>query len=304
MDPPIQLPFTYPTRLLFECKAYEGKIGLNTVRNVLGLRYDINEFEIITDASIQQRKNNKRANYAISDRIRFNYQVGLASIERFSPSAFEFAANNKIPLLSLRWFLPDNVCDLFHQIGDAYLNSLELPFRKRLYECLKNKDQSFNNIYIDVYEFFERDKIIGEIVRSFNDVLNKAFIGLIETGDLIFLFANNDNTSFNPPDTWSYEGISARIYYHSEEPNKWSLELSMYVNDRRSELSFYLPERIIKMWSEYRYDKKFAINLKERYFSRIFVFIHHQNPWRLPFVIINIDQEWLNRIQNSINLEN
>ncbi|MBO9684536.1 MAG: hypothetical protein J7502_18025, partial [Flavisolibacter sp.] len=117
MDPPIQLPFSYPSRILFECKAYETTIGLNVVRNALGLRYDINEFEIVTDESIQKRKNNRRANYAISDRKRFDYQVGVAAVEPYSPAAFEFAANNKIPLFSLRWFLPENVCDLFHDIN-------------------------------------------------------------------------------------------------------------------------------------------------------------------------------------------
>ena len=62
MEPPIQMPFSYPSRLLFECKAYETAVGLGVIRNALGLRYDINEFEIITDDSIKLRKNNKRAN--------------------------------------------------------------------------------------------------------------------------------------------------------------------------------------------------------------------------------------------------
>lgn len=112
LEPPIQMPFSYPSRLLFECKSYARPIGLDVIRNVLGLRYDINEFEIITDETIQRRKNNRRATYAISNRKRYHYQVGIASIEDFSRSAFEFAANNKIPLLSMRWFLSNSTCNL------------------------------------------------------------------------------------------------------------------------------------------------------------------------------------------------
>lgn len=41
LEPPIQMPFSYPSRLLFECKSYARPIGLDVIRNGLGLRYDI-----------------------------------------------------------------------------------------------------------------------------------------------------------------------------------------------------------------------------------------------------------------------
>lgn len=56
MEPPIQMPFSYPSRLLFECKAYDTTVGLGVIRNALGLRYDINEFEIVTDETIHRRQ--------------------------------------------------------------------------------------------------------------------------------------------------------------------------------------------------------------------------------------------------------
>jgi hypothetical protein len=49
MNPPIQLPFIYPTQLIFECKAYRDEVGLPIVRNALGFRNDLNEFEIVTE---------------------------------------------------------------------------------------------------------------------------------------------------------------------------------------------------------------------------------------------------------------
>ena len=47
LEPPVQTPFYSSTRLLVECKDYQRRIGLNTVRSVLGLREDINHFEIL-----------------------------------------------------------------------------------------------------------------------------------------------------------------------------------------------------------------------------------------------------------------
>ena len=38
LEPPVQTPFCSLSRLLIECKDYERKVGLNTLRSVLGLR--------------------------------------------------------------------------------------------------------------------------------------------------------------------------------------------------------------------------------------------------------------------------
>ena len=47
LDPPVQTPFYSRTRLLIECKDYKTKIGIGTVRSVLGLREDVNHFDIV-----------------------------------------------------------------------------------------------------------------------------------------------------------------------------------------------------------------------------------------------------------------
>ena len=52
----------------------------------------------------------------------------------------------------------------------------------------------------------EGDEIVGDIIRNFNIVIRRSFVGLIETGDIIFLFANDDNlTQANRP---RYQGGS------------------------------------------------------------------------------------------------
>ena len=47
LEPPVQTPFYAYTRILIECKDYTRRVGLNTVRSVLGLREDINHFDIV-----------------------------------------------------------------------------------------------------------------------------------------------------------------------------------------------------------------------------------------------------------------
>jgi hypothetical protein len=84
LNPPMQIPFSYPSRINFECKAYNKKIGLTIIRNALGLRTDINELEIVTRNDILRRKNNRRTILAIDNRERFQYQIGVASVEDFS----------------------------------------------------------------------------------------------------------------------------------------------------------------------------------------------------------------------------
>lgn len=298
MEPPIQLPFAYPSRLLFECKAYKNTIGLDVVRNALGLRYDINEFEIVTDDSIKQRKNNKRANYEISDRKRFNYQVGVASVELFSASAVEFAANNKIPLLSLNWFLPEYVCNLFHDISKSYIENIEVNLRSNIYAYLKNKRADVINDYEGVSNFIQNDIIIGTIIREFNEKINSSYIGLIETGDLIFLFSEQEGASNFETNRTSLDGKLAKFYYNSEEPNIWTLDLE---NNNRlySSFKFFLPDAIMKVWQEYSLDKKAAINIKSQYLSRIFIFTKQQNHSRLPFFVVNIDKEWIENIREN-----
>jgi hypothetical protein len=50
------------------------------------------------------------------------------------------------------------------------------------------------------------------------------------------------------------------------------------------------------MWKEQNFDKQVAINLKEEYFSKVFVFV--RNNTDLPFRIINIDRQWINEFNN------
>ena len=190
MNPPIQMPFAYPSQLIFECKAYSSKANLSIVRNALGLRNDINDFEIVTRNTLNKRQNNRRASYAVDTRKRFLYQVGVASVNDFSKPAIEFAANNKIPLLSLDWFLGPNTIREFNSIDQGYIDSIPEDVIRNLYAFLKDrKGDMYASKYRLTYDFLSSDNILGDIVTFSNTVIRYSYIGLLETGDIVFLFA-------------------------------------------------------------------------------------------------------------------
>lgn len=307
MEPPIQMPFSYPSRILFECKSYEKTIGLDVIRNGLGLRYDINEFEIVTDATVAARKNNRRANYAIANRKRYHYQVAIAAVEEFSKPAFEFAANNKIILLSMRWFLSASTCNLFHEINSGYLASLPREISSSLYKFLKDKrsDSKSDFVYNELFDYLRRDTIVGRILEDFNEVVDHCVIGLLETGDLLFLFANETRiTNFFRARSQG-DNLEARLHYSGDDPTKWTLAIDTYNNrtDRQIpyELEFNVPVGLLSQWRQFNFDKTVGYNLKGEFFSRIFIFSQRASNYGLPFTVINLDSQWLEDLRSNDN---
>lgn len=283
LNPPMQIPFSYPSRINFECKAYNKTTGLTIIRNALGLRFDINEFEIVTKDHIRKRQNNRRSILAIDNRQRFQYQVGVATVEDFSKDAFEFAANNKIPLICLRWFLPDNICDLFHQITDVYLSKFDENDLTDLTQYLKGND-NFNG------ERFTRetDSHIRTILKSFYQFEKEIFIGLLESGDMLFLFSNSKNAREQLLDR---ERLFAQFHYKLRTLDYWTIRIN-----KKLEFSFYLPSRIIEIWRDQNFNSQAALNLKQELFSRLFLFIKNNSDTELPFRIVDIDRKWMTEI--------
>ncbi|MCW5518498.1 hypothetical protein J1N09_01515 [Aureitalea sp. L0-47] len=285
VSPPIQMPFSYPYRLNFECKAFNKRTGLTIIRNALGLRYDINEFEIVTKKAIKKRKNNRRAKFAIENRQRYNYQVGVASVEDFTKPAFEFAANNKIPLISLRWFLPPGVCDLFHQINTAYLAQFTDQQLQSFYNYIKGNDDENGRYFGHNVESHFRT-----IIDSLQRFQSRVLVGLLDSGDLIFLVAEEGVNAYNL--IMNHQGGLIARYHFAERGNtNWVLD----VNQGFLTLNFYIPESIQDIWREQNYDLAVARQLKERFFQRLFIFVSDDLR---PFRIIDIDALWLEEINN------
>ncbi|MET6995893.1 hypothetical protein [Chitinophaga defluvii] len=308
MNPPIQMPFAYPTQLLFECKAYATVGNLPFVRNALGLRNDLNEFEIVTRDTLLKRKNNKRATYAIDTRTRFLYQVGVASVNEFTNPAVEYATNNKIPLLSLSWFLDSTSIQKFNSIDQAMINGFNPVGIKNLYDFFKDRSGALDlPKYAEANRLLEEDNSIADIVKFSNDVLQYSYVGLLESGDMVFLFARSqtkDNILKRRQGDGRISLFKAEIHWFSSKPNVWRLTvMNQWNREQNTEFDFYLPKRIFSHWKEFNLDKSVALDIKQEFFSKIFVFNQRNNP-EAPFSIINIDKQWFDNIrQEQLNQE-
>lgn len=302
MNPPIQMPFAYPSQLLFECKAYGTVTSLSIVRNAAGLRNDINEFEVVTRGSLLERQNNRRAAYAVDTRTRFLYQVGVASVNDFTKPCVEYATNNKIPLLSLSWFLPRATIRDFNNINQTLINSFDPDDMQNLYDFLKDREGDFyDDKYRRARNFLRSDNILGNIVTEANGTINYSYVGLLETGDMVFLFAQSRSEDNILNQLNGFTALKAEIHWFSNRPNVWRLTVyNNRIRDQQTDFDFYVPKRIFDHWKTFNLDKNAALDIKQEFFSRIFVFNHQNNP-EVPFSIINIDREWLEQIRNNEN---
>lgn len=98
LEPPVQTPFYSRTRLLIECKDYAKRVGLNTMRSALGLREDVNHFNIVDSKELTDRHNPRRRHRTYTF-DRYTYQVAVASMSGFSIPGQNFAAGHRIPLI-------------------------------------------------------------------------------------------------------------------------------------------------------------------------------------------------------------
>lgn len=156
LEPPVQTPFLTRTRLLIECKDYKKKIGLNMVRGALGLREDVNHFDLVDINELMARRNQRRDGL-LYNYDRFSYQVALVSSNGYTVQAQKFAATHRIPLLEFD----------------------KMPFWKQL---IKIFDEVTNS------EKFSEKEIIDKICRLADNVGKRIAVAITNSGQMLFLY--------------------------------------------------------------------------------------------------------------------
>ncbi|MFH1367670.1 MAG: hypothetical protein ABII64_00960 [Elusimicrobiota bacterium] len=283
LSPPIQIPFYYPARLLVECKGYNKEVQLPVIRNALGLREDINRFDIVTPDILRKRRNYRRRTNALYDCRRYLYQVGVASIKGFGKPAQEFAATHRIPLISFEnhpsFQLLNN---LMSYINDIVLNKLEV---RALIKCFQDNQ---------VLEFRINDEekysVFNEFVISSNKLFRNALIGILDTGDIIFIHNHNRDTFFNQ------RAQQTNINIHWSSESKYWMIKPQEIGEWK--LTFELPEQLFNEWSETNYDRAEAINMKENNFSNIYLFAVKNG--RFWFHILKLSQAFLDNARRGL----
>lgn len=163
LEPPVQTPFYSLSRILIECKDYKRKVGLNTVRSVLGLKEDVNHFDIVDLNELLARRNTRR-NMLTYTFERYNYQVAIASMSGYTIPAQKFAATYRIPLLEFD----------------------RMPYWSKLVTFLNSTNDS------------DDDWEIESQINQFADAIgNQMAVAITNSGQLLFLYCIKGKKTFD-----------------------------------------------------------------------------------------------------------
>lgn len=263
LEPPAQTPFYSRTRLLIECKDYRKKVGLNTIRSTLGLREDINHFDIVDVNRLLARRRQNRAGI-VYPYERHTYQVAVASLSGFTFQAQEFAATHRIPLLEFN----------------------KMPFWSEFWMLLGYDNNSIG-------DSIRRNRISAvymaenQIIEFANKIGRCMAVAVTNSGQLLFLYRiKGENNEFSDSYT-----------LHWSNPSQpWELRSGNQV------YLFQLPESIMKLWLENSTNdlelKKEAINCKAGFLSSMIVY--YSSHYMPTVKMISIDKYALERARQNL----
>lgn len=165
LEPPVQTPFYSKTRLLIECKDYRKKISFNVVRSALGLREDINNFNIVDMAELAtRRRQNRRANPPVFDR--YSYQVAIAALTGFTTQAQEFAATYRIPLIEFN----------------------KLPFWSAFCQAIGYDNFNFNSRRVN----FDMIDTENQLLELADRIGQRMAVAITNSGQMLFMYHVTD----------------------------------------------------------------------------------------------------------------
>ena len=286
VEPYIQIPFYNTTRLIVECKCYEEALGIEFVRNVLGLRTDVNSFDIVTPDILNARRNYRSSKSKVYDMERYNYQVGLASFNGFKNTAQALALTHKIPLISF-------ASETFKQIKKAVFHLDNIQLNKDETDALMAFFHGRENVLYDYRIFSNTSEIIKwyhDFIDEINMLLQHLNIGITNSGAILFLYKTN-----NRPSRDMYDGY--RLFW-SQEHKYWFLD----VDENR--YVFELPNLLLDEWARNAEESNksiAALNLKEQAMSNIV--LYEMEFGRPKIKVLNISNQFIIDARKRINEE-
>ena len=295
VSPPIQIPFYFQTRLLIECKCYTEPLGLPFVRNVLGLREDINSFDIVTPEILRKRRNYRRSRSAVFDFDRYIYQVALASISGFKETAEEFAAVHRIPLISFSKSKIFEPIRNFINSSDSIVEGLTDHEKDNFIKILKGEKTPYQYHSEDCHNNFDSHSIIAicEFFDNVQRIAEDIVIGILENGTILFMYAERRNSKPN------YEDDDFRLFW-SDDKISWKIETNTF------NYYFELPDNLMREWDKkidnwnYEYDLKMqTLRLKEKYFPKIALYSFKEGKPKIE--IIEISKHFIKSAVSILN---
>lgn len=282
-------PFIYPIRLILEAKCYHPPVGIEIIRNFVGVLKDINENYF----SFRPFKQQKAIQLP-----RYNYVASVFSSSGFTEPAQSYALAQQIYLIQYKNIkllkpiiksLNDLKEDDFRTIKKLKLNNIRHKFR----DFLNSSD--FPEIKTKIYGFRKSGltKVhsiklnLGEIKGSYFGMIQGRWpVHLISKRELpLGAFAENDE-------------VLCKIW--GAESNVWSFVPSNIPEDSEAwfRLEFDLPEAIVNFIDELRNKaarekkKKIYFRVKKKFISYIDLSGRIGGVQRQ--VRLTLDEEWLN----------
>lgn len=287
-------PFSYPIRLLLEAKFYAESIGIDIVRNAVGVLKDVNEFWVSNNLNRMSKP-------------RYHYQYAIFTSSAFTLPAQQYAFAQDIYLIKLennKYFLPivNAIKDLsfvdFNGESDLKISINLTDLRQKVRKSLKDNNNYHLNSYI-ADKSFSREKLNEILDQSIT--LNSSYLGMISNRFPIFLTPspafNIDSIIDNP---------TIRICWDSEY---WYIIKGTancgYLSDDDILFSFDLPEDIFKLYADSDMLSPIrALDLKEELMSSIQIVFKNMNKGIISSVELKLDNNWLVNARAHLNREN
>ena len=270
--------FIYPLRLIVEAKAYlprsrGGKVGIDVVRNAVGVLKDINENYFL---------HNLRPGQEYKFRI-FNYVYAIFSLYGFTRNAQRYAMAHQIFLIQYHHAqLFENIKHLLALLDDDqtsqeyfyHVSDIDLcGFRKRLRNFLKSGNK-------DVLSNYLTEKGISLMCKLKNELdhIGGSYFGLLNGEYPIHILSEKPIKGIGNEDV-----VSARVYVTKEGQIK--------VAFKDNKLFFELPEDVARIFSEVWDKKRKIAKLKKKYIS--FITLSGKIGGIRRSIRIELDRDWL-----------
>jgi hypothetical protein len=286
-------PFSYPVRLLLEAKFYNYKVGIDIVRNAVGVLKDVSEFSAVVNNKIFKPK--------------YHYQYAIFTSSSFTKQAQEYAFAQDIYLIKLennQYFYPaiEALKNLsytdFSGENDKNIEIDLSGLRKNIRSSLKGNGNQGISRYCSSYHF-NAEKLFDII--DLNLELHNSYLGVLCNRFPIFLTASKD---FNIE--YLIQNPTIRIY---RDNNKWYIAKNntecLNLGERDNIIfSFDLPVDLFKLYADNKMlSKNRALDLKQEFMNSIQIIFKGRDRNRniMSSLELKLDNDWLNDMRASLD---
>lgn len=287
-------PFSYPIRLLLEAKFYTPTVGIDVVRNAVGVLKDVNEFWVSNSLTKISKP-------------RFHYQFAIFTSSSFSNPAQRYAFAQDIYLIKLennKYLLPivNAIGNLTYQnfngTSEDSININLLELRAKMRESLKNNNQNTLSEYVQEENF--NTNTFDDLFQSIQS-LQLSFLGMFGQRFPVFL---------TPSPTFNINYLIRNPFIRICWDDDYWYIVKSHANCRNLDeadiiFSFDLPNDLFELYADNKMlTESRALALKEELMSSIQIIFKNSELGIMSSLELKLDPGWIEDIRFHIRNEN